>query len=130
MRLPDELTPETLRSIIRQIADGIEDPEVAIALLVEVGDKHASVWETRIEALEKERDADWRKFLRLRNNNERIRVLGEQLAEGAARIEALEKTSQDFLDILTAEMGEVTVSLKVAERLLAFKASLCGEEET
>jgi len=52
MTPPDDLTPETLRSITRQIADGIEDPEVAIALL-EVGDKHASVWEARIEALEK-----------------------------------------------------------------------------
>ena len=105
-----DLTPETLRSIIRQIADGIEDPEVAIALL-EVGDKHASVWEAnrdrgiqleqefaidhaqmqaRIEALEKGRDADWRKFVHLRDDNERIRVLGEELAQKESRIEALE----------------------------------------
>ena len=45
------------------------------------------------------------------------------------RIEALEKTGQDLLDILAAEMGDVPASLKVAERLLAFKAALRREEE-
>jgi len=44
----------------------------------------------RVEALEKEQDADWRKFVHLRDDNERIRVLGEELVEKEARIEALE----------------------------------------
>jgi hypothetical protein len=45
----------------------------------------------RIEALERGRDADWRKFVHLRDDNERIRVLGKELAQKESRIEALER---------------------------------------
>ena len=51
-------------------------------------------------------------------------VLSDIINEASAleaRIEALGKMGQD---ILAAEMGDVLVSLKVAERLLAFKAAL------
>lgn len=43
-------------------------------------------------------------------------------------IEALERTGQELLDILGAEMGDVPASLRVAEKLLAFKAALVREE--
>ena len=54
----------------------------------------------------------------------------DALSLALAHIETLEKTGQDLLDILAAEMGDVLVSLKVAERVLAFKAALRREEET
>jgi len=53
-------------------------------------EKKRATAQAHIEELEKEQDADWRKFVHLRDDNERIRVLGEELAEKAARIEALE----------------------------------------
>ena len=68
-----------LEARIEALKDDIEGHEEAERALIK-----------RIEALEKERDADWRKFVHLRDDNERIRVLGEELAEKAARIEALE----------------------------------------
>jgi hypothetical protein len=57
------------------------------ALTQEIADHEAD--RKRLEALEDVRDADWRKFVHLRNDNERIRMLGEQLAAAEARNEAL-----------------------------------------
>ena len=55
----------------------------------------ASALEAHIEALEGERDADWRKFVHLRDDNERIRVLGEELAQKEAYIEVLKKVANE-----------------------------------
>lgn len=66
-------------------------PFLAVAmktLAQEIADHEAD--RKRLEALEDVRDADWRKFVHLRNDNERIRMLGEQLAAAEARNEALE----------------------------------------
>ena len=60
---------------------------------------------------------------------DKVSALAE-VAALEARIEALGKMGQDLLDILAAEIGDVLVSLKVAERVLAFKAALRREEET
>jgi len=111
MTPPDELTPETLRAVFhalwhsRMLVPGPTEEDCLAHVSAWAADRRDAALEkrdklqraeesvvlrARIEALEGERDADWRKFVHLRDDNERIRVLGEELAQKEARIEELE----------------------------------------
>jgi len=109
--LPDELTPETLRAVFhalwhsRMLVPGPTEEDCLAHVSAWAADRRDAALEkrdklqraeesvvlrARTAALVGARDADWRKFVHLRDDNERIRVLGEELAQKEARIEELE----------------------------------------
>jgi len=118
MTPPDEPTPETLRKWANAGDMPIDGLEIASAWAAD---------RKRLEALEKERDADWRKFVHLRDDNERIRVLGEELAQKEAHIEELvreKRRLQGRLD--AASLWAVKAAVVLANE---FQSLLRGEEE-
>jgi len=94
MTPPDEVSGGVL--LAEMFADAINGDKYASRSLLLLNER--KTLQARIEALEGERDADWRKFVHLRDDNERIRVLGEELAQKESRIEAL--------SVLTVEDAE------------------------
>jgi len=139
--LRDELTPETLRAVFhalwhsRMLVPGPTEEDCLAHVSAWAADRRDAALEkrdklqraeesvvlrARTAALVGARDADWRKFVHLRDDNERIRVLGEELAQKEARIEELERENRAL---------RANVSKSVLRRLEG-QGVLRSEEET